>query len=45
VTADHIYGGEYRLRALLEERELRYVVGMAPIGSLAAFKRGRDLRN
>jgi SRSO17 transposase len=29
VTADHIYGGEYRLRALLEERELRYVVGVA----------------
>ncbi|MGH3470042.1 MAG: IS701 family transposase [Thermocrispum sp.] len=29
VTADHIYGGDYRLRALLEERELRYVVGVA----------------
>lgn len=29
VTADHIYGGEYRLRALLEEREVRYVVGVA----------------
>ena len=29
VTADSIYGGAYRLRALLEERELRYVVGVA----------------
>lgn len=29
VTADHIYGGDYRLRALLEERQLRYVVGVA----------------
>lgn len=29
VTADHIYGGAYHLRALLEERTLRYVVGVA----------------
>jgi SRSO17 transposase len=29
VTADHIYGGDYRLRALLEERQVRYVVGVA----------------
>jgi SRSO17 transposase len=29
VTADHIYGGEYRLRALLEGRRVRYVVGVA----------------
>lgn len=29
VTADHIYGGDYRLRALLEERPVRYVVGVA----------------
>jgi SRSO17 transposase len=29
VTADAVYGGDYRLRALLEARELRYVVGVA----------------
>jgi SRSO17 transposase len=29
LTADSIYGGAYQLRALLEERELRYVVGVA----------------
>ena len=29
VTADHIYGGAYRLRALLEDRRMRYVVGVA----------------
>jgi len=29
VTADSIYGGAYHVRALLEERELRYVVGVA----------------
>jgi SRSO17 transposase len=29
VTADSIYGGAYRLRALLEERRMRYVVGVA----------------
>jgi SRSO17 transposase len=29
VTTDHIYGGDYRLRALLEERRMRYVVGVA----------------
>lgn len=29
VTADSIYGGAFHVRALLEERELRYVVGVA----------------
>jgi SRSO17 transposase len=29
VTADQVYGGDYRLRALLEERCQRYVVGVA----------------
>ena len=29
VTADSIYGGAYRLRTLLEERRMRYVVGVA----------------
>lgn len=29
VSADHIYGGDHRLRALLEAHYLRYVVGVA----------------
>jgi SRSO17 transposase len=42
VTADHIYGGEYRLRALLEERRMRYVVGVAANQTVAiGFEQAR----